>query len=281
MNTGTVWRGMGVTLACGLLAVGSAAWAANGSVFYVGQGFSVDDSGTASINDERCALVDANGADDGGTGQFANWNGSGMPYETGQGYLLWILSANGATSAKLFLPDGAVDMFLTGGNFKYASKYYPYLDLVAGVTAVYQFTGKLKGKVNLVVSHGCQPFAGDENGAWCSPGYWKNASDASWALTGYAKTDLFNNTVVPNFYDTASAANPTLETVLNASGANTYGEASDPFGLNAFNATGAFLTDQIPDYVFDPELYDLPNDDPRREQACPIDKHGNFKAPQE
>jgi hypothetical protein len=77
---------------------------------------------------------------------------------------------------------------------------------------------------------------------FCSPGFWKNASDAAWALTGHSRTDLFNATVVPSFYATPSPANPTLETVLNTPGANTFGAASDPFGLNAFNAVGAYLT---------------------------------------
>lgn len=236
-------------------------------VDYVGQGWNYDGS-TWNLNDERCGLTGQGIANDGGTGQFANWNGPGMPYETGQPYLVWVLSANGATSAKLYLPDMTVDMIQVGGTFKYASKYYLHDDLM-GVYATYE--GKVKGKVNLVVSHGCQPYAGE--GAWCSPGYWKNAADAAWALTGYAKTDLFNDTVVPSFYDTASVASPTLFTVLNTPGANTFGAASGPFGLNAFNATGAFLTDQLPGYDFSMEVMEAPEN----ELTCPIDNHGNWK----
>jgi hypothetical protein len=256
--------GKAAALAVGVVAA-SFAWAAT-TVTYNGNGFNYDGT-TYNLNDERCGLTGQNDANDGGTGQFADWNGPGMPYEQGQGYLVWVLTANGATSAKLNLPDGTVDMFKVGGTFKYASQYYTYAEITAPpVTAVYE--GKVKGNVVLTVSHGCQPF--EQQGAWCSPGYWRNAADAAWALTGYAKSDLFNATVVPNFYDTASVANPTLIQVLTTPGANTFGAASGPYGLNAFNATGAFLTDQIPGYSFDPgRIGD--------EEACPIDNHGNFK----
>lgn len=237
---------------------------ASTNVTYNGNGFNYDGT-TWNLNDERCGLTGQNDANDAGTGQFADWNGPGQPYETGQGYLVWILTANRATSATITLPDGTFDMYQVGGTFKYASKYYAYETLI-DVYATYE--GTARGNVNLVVSHGCQPY--ETEGAWCSPGYWRNAADAAWALTGYAKTDFFNNTVVPNFYDTASAADPTLITVLTTPGANTFGAASGPFGLNAFNATGAFLTDQIPGYYFDPDLIG-------NEEACPIDNHGNFK----
>jgi len=42
--------------------------------------------------------------------------------------------------------------------------------------------------------------------------------------------------------------------------------------LNAFNATGAFLSDHIPGYVYDPAV--LQDDD---SATCPIDHFGNFK----
>jgi hypothetical protein len=255
-------------VAAGLLVAGTAVWAGT-VVEYKGNGFNFDGT-TYNLNDERCGASGQGTANDGGTGQFANWNGPGEPYEIGQAYLVWVLSANGATSAKLYLPGGLeVDMIKVGGTFKYASEYYNYADLIGppAVYAVYEGNVRGGGNVNLVVSHGCQPF---EDGAWCSPGFWRNASDAAWALTGYAKTDLFNSTVVTGYYDTASAANPDLITVLTTPGANTFGAASDPFGLNAFNATGAFLTDQIPGYNFDPDFIGAEN-------ACPIDNHGNFK----
>jgi hypothetical protein len=248
----------------------SSAMAGTPTVTYTGQGFIVDESGTANLKDERCGLTGQNDANDGGTGQFANWNGPGQPYESGQAYLVWVLTlnANPAGGVKLHLPDGEVSMIKVGGTWKYASQYYNYDDLVN--FPVHATFGGNARNVNLVVSHGCQPF--DTDGAWCSPGYWRNAADAAWALTGYAKTDLFNNTVVPSFYDSASAANPTLIQVLTTPGANTFGAASGPYGLNAFNATGAFLTDNIPGYTFDLALIGA-------EDACPIDNHGNFKNP--
>lgn len=254
-------------LVVGLVAVSTAMSAgAATTVTYKGQGFNYDGT-TYNLNDERCGLDGQAPANDGGAGQFANWNGAGQPYQTGQGYLVWVLTANGATGATLNLPDGPVSMFPVGGTFKYASKYYSYASLTSPpVIATYD--GTVKGNVQLTVSHGCQPY--DKQGAWCSPGYWRNASDAAWALTGYAKADLFNNTVVPNFYNTASAANPSLITVLTTPGANTFGGPSAPYGLNAFNATAAFLTAQIPGYTFDPSLIG-------NETACPIDNHGNFK----
>jgi hypothetical protein len=45
--------------------------------------------------------------------------------------------------------------------------------------------------------------------------------------------------------------------------------------LNAFNATGAFLTDNIPGIDFDISF--VQDDD---SQTCPIDHFGNFKNPQ-
>lgn len=252
-----------------VLSVVGSAFASAPTVTYTGQGFTVDESGTPNLNDERCGLTGQNDANDGGTGQFTDWNGPGQPYESGQAYLVWVLTLNTGKNTQnvtLHLPDGEVTMFKVGGTYKYASKYYSYQSLVDFPVHA-TFTGSTKN-VNLVVSHGCQPF--ETEGAWCSPGYWRNAADAAWALTGYAKTALFNDTVVPNFYDTASAANPTLIQVLTTPGANTFGAASGPYGLNAFNATGAFLTDQIPGFHFDVNLIG-------EEDACPIDNHGNFK----
>lgn len=153
------------------------------------------------------------------------------------------------------------------GTFKYVSGWYDPDTLPGNVVATYD--GKAKN-AQLTISHGCRPFT---HGAWCSPGFWRNAEDAAWALTGYSKSDLFNLTVVPNFYDTASAANPTLYTVLTTPGPNTFGSASGPYGLNAFNATGAFLTDNIPGYDFSLEAMQLNNES----DTCPIDHHGNYK----
>jgi hypothetical protein len=267
---------------CALMALGALATtgpALAGNVTYTGQGFNYDGT-THNLNDERCGADGQTPADDGSTGLFANWNGPGQPYQTGQGYLVWVLSGSASQQGvqlNLPSPDGTVDMIQVGGTWKYASQYYSYDDLVNFPVSA----GPAGTRAQLVVSHGCQPFEGDK-GAWCSPGYWKNAADAAWDLTTYVKTDLFNLTVVPDFYDTPTTKlppyGPTLIQALDNTGmggANKYGAASAPYGLNAFNATGAFLTDNIPGYDFDPARVDESD-----ETACPIDNHGVFKTPQ-
>jgi hypothetical protein len=78
------------------------------------------------------------------------------------------------------------------------------------------------------------------------------------------------------WYGATFLVDPTLDTVLSAGG-GTYKGAPVPgtsgYDLNAFNATGAFLTDQIPGYQFDLDAMMIDNDS----QTCPIDHHGNFK----
>lgn len=260
-------RSLGSLLPAFLLALFAAAPALAGTaVTYTGQGFTYDGT-TYNLNDERCGLTGQDDANDGGTGQFADWHGPGQPYQTGDAYLVWVLTANGATSATLTLPDKTVQMIKVGGTFKYASSYYPYQTLVeTPVTATYG--GKAKGNVQLVVSHGCKPF--ESTGAWCSPGFWRNASQAAWDLVGVDQYAAFNDTVVPAFYITPALAGPTLIEVLTTPNANTFGSAAAPYGLNAFNATGAYLTNQIPLFQFDPALVG-------NEAACPIDNHGNYK----
>lgn len=264
----TLFKIVAGPLALSLLAVTTAASAQ--TVEYKGNGFNFDGT-TYNLNDERCGLLGQNAANDGGTGQFANWNGPGQAYENGQGYLVWVLTANGATDATLNLPqpEGSVSMIKVGGTFKYASQYYPYASLI-GLPVTATYNGTAKGKVQLVVSHGCQPMLTD--GAWCSPGFWRNARAGAWNLVSpVTKTSLFNDTVYDEFYDALSPLHPTLEAVLTHQGsANFYGGPSGPYGLNAFNATGAFLTEQIPGYHFDPSLIG-------NETACPIDNHGEFK----
>ena len=258
-----LWFGLVLGLLLATVAVAST------TVTYTGQGFTYDGT-TYTLNDQRCGLSGQNDADDGGTGLFANWNGPGQPYTVGDGYLVWVLSANGASSAKLYLPSGVVSMIKVGGTFKYASRDFARSTLVSlPVRATYE--GTAKGSVQLVVSHGCQPFNTD--GAWCSPGYWRNAQPAAWALIGVDRAGaLFNSTVVPNFYAYASPAEPTLLQVLTTPGANTFGAAAPPYNINAFNATAAYLTSRIPGFHFDRTL--IGNED-----ACPIDHHGNYKFP--
>ena len=67
------------------------------------------------------------------------------------GYLLWVLSANGATNATITLPDGTHAMVAKGGNFKFESQYFSP-DKLKTVAAAY--TGSVKGNVVLTVSHG-------------------------------------------------------------------------------------------------------------------------------
>jgi hypothetical protein len=229
----------------------SAAGAYANNAYYTGQGLNAnpDGFGGYDLNTEICGV--ANGAEVDGP------------------YLLWVLTATGSTAADISGPWGTAAMTkVGGGTFKYVSSWYDPNSLVPSVVNA-TYNGKAKN-AQLVISHGCRPFT---HGAWCSPGFWKNADDAAWALTGSTKSSLFNLTVVPSFYDTPAGADPTLNTVLTTPGANTFGAASAPYGLNAFNATGAFLTDNIPGFDFSLDAL-LLNDD---SQTCPIDHHGNFK----
>jgi hypothetical protein len=45
-------------------------------------------------------------------------------------------------------------------------------------------------------------------GAWCSPGFWRNARDGAWALIGHTRTELFNDTVYPVWYGATFVQNP-------------------------------------------------------------------------
>jgi hypothetical protein len=230
-----------------------------GVVWYTGQGLNSnpDGGGGYDLNLEICGVE--NGADAAGP------------------YLLWVFTATNATSATITGPWGTVAMTkMSSGTFKYVSGWYPPATLLPGVVSAVSTGGKPKNS-QLVISHGCRPYT---HGAWCSPGFWKNADKVAppnaWTLIGSSKADMFNLTVVPNYYDTASLADPSLGTVLGTPGANTFGSASAPYGLNAFNATGAYLTSRIPGYTFTLESYLLGNES----DTCPLDHHGNFKTPQ-
>jgi hypothetical protein len=252
-----------------LLATSVGTALASGTVYYTGQGFTFDGT-TWIINDERCGVGTQTPANDGSTGQFANWNGLGQPYETGQAYLVWVLTVNGASAATLYLPTGPVSMIKVGGTYKYASQYWSPDELIGVVYATW--TGG-PNRANLTVSHGC---AGFEESAWCSPGYWKNTLNKTptngWMTIGVdPATAVFNSYVSPNYYANDLVPNQLLTYVLNhpSDFGGTLGTAG-PYNLTAFNAVGAYLTDQIPGYQFDPSL--VGNDD-----ACPIDAYGVFK----
>ena len=236
-----------LTLAAGFSANAFAAGAYVNKVTYGGQGLIADGFGGYDLNLEICGV--ANGAEVDGP------------------YLLWVLTATGASNADITGPWGTAAMTKFGnGTFKYVSGWYAPATLPGNVSASYD--GRVRN-AQLTISHGCRPFT---HGAWCSPGFWGHATDAAWALTGYSHIDLFNLTVVPDFYDTALVSNPTLNTVLMTSGGTYKGPASGPYGLSPFNATGAFLTDNIPGFDFDPAS--VGDDD---SQTCPIDHFGNFK----
>ncbi|MDO8893877.1 hypothetical protein [Nitrosomonas sp.] len=248
-----------------LMALTSLAWAGSyaNSVTFSGQGLIGDGFGGFDLRTELCGV--ANGADAEGP------------------YLLFVLTATGASKADIsFSEFGTVPMTKTGnGTFKYVSAFYPPASLVGNVTATYD--GKAKN-AQLVISHGCRPFVTE--GAWCSPGFWMNAKDAAWALTGHTKAELFNQTVVPGFYGIALLNadpldiknDPSLGTVVNNPtsfggklGA-VAGTLTAPNALTAFNAVGAFLTNNIPGYHFDWDIMIAGGSD-----ACPIDHHGNLK----
>jgi hypothetical protein len=221
-------------------------------VTFSGQGLIADGFGGYDLITELCGV--ANGADADGP------------------YLLWVFTATGASSATITGPWGTADMTKFGnGTFKYISGWYAPATLPGNVSATYADDGKTKNP-QLVISHGCRPF---ENGAWCSPGFWRNAEDGAWALTGFSRSDaLFNATVYPVWYGATFAADPTLQTVLN--NAPTYSgpplAGTSGYALNAFNATGAMLTDAIPGFDFNWDVMVAGGSD-----ACPIDHHGNFK----
>jgi hypothetical protein len=225
------------------------------SVTYSGQGLIADGFGGYDLITEICGV--ANGADVDGP------------------YLLWVLTATGASNADITGPWGTAVMTKYGkGTFKYVSGWYDPSTLPGNVVATYD--GKAKN-VQLTISHGCRPY---KEGAWCSPGFWKNADDAAWTLIGVSKDAYFNQTVVPDFYATASSYDPTLWDVLTytgAGGANHFGAADGPYDLNAFNATGAFLTNNIPGYQFDYDLFVQAQNTGETTYMCPIDSHGNFK----
>jgi hypothetical protein len=256
-----------VAMFASLLLLAPMAMAYTNSATYRGQGLLADGFGGYDLITETCdGNIDGileNGADAEGP------------------YLLFVLTATGAKNADIKFFDAApIGMTKYGnGTFKYISPWVDPDTLIAGpVVATYD--GKVKN-AQLVVSHGCRPF--ETLGAWCSPGFWGRAEDGAWALTGIEKTDLFNETVVDGFYGASLLPDdPTLNTVLTATGGTYKGpgvagtdertQSPNP-ALNAFNAAGAFLSDNIPGFDYDPAL--LTQDE---SNTCPIDHHGNFKS---
>jgi hypothetical protein len=231
----------------------TAAGAYPNTAYFTGQGFIADGFGGYALDSELCGV--ANGAEVDGP------------------YLLWVLTATKSDNADITGPWGTAEMTkFGGGTFKYVSDWYDPDTLPGSVTAT--FDGKTKN-AQLVVSHGCRPF---EEGAWCSPGFWKNAKPAAWALVGVSDQALFDETVYDYWYGaklgTELVQGPTLRVVLD--NANTYSgppvAGTSGYQLNAFNGTGAYLTNLIPGYDFNWDVMMSGSD-----SACPIDHHGNFK----
>jgi hypothetical protein len=233
------------------LAAGAAFAYANGAS-YTGQGLIADGFGGYDLQTEICGV--ANGAEVDGP------------------YLLWVLTATGASAADITGPWGTAAMTKFGnGTFKYVSGWYAPATLPGAVSGTYN--GKAKN-AQLVVSHGCRPFT---HGAWCSPGFWRNATNAAWALVGHDRNlDLFDGFVSTSWYGQDLVPDVSLQTVLDNPRIYS-GPANQGTGvacaLNAFNATGAALTNGIPGYVFDCAAMELNNES----DTCPIDHFGNFK----
>jgi hypothetical protein len=245
-----------LVLVLALTAVAPAFAYAN-SVTYSGQGLLADGFGGYDLVTEIC--------DGNINGILENGADAEGPY------LLWVLTATGAKNADIsFFGGTPVPMTKFGnGTFKYISGWLDPRTLPGNVTATYD--GKAKN-AQLTISHGCRPFT---HGAWCSPGFWRNAEPGAWALVNHSPTELFNDTVYPVWYGATFAVNPTLYDVLHDS--PTYSgpplAGTSGYALNAFNATGAYLTNNIPGYQYDDNsrLYGNESD------TCPIDHFGDFK----
>jgi hypothetical protein len=221
------------------------------SVTYSGQGLIADGFGGYDLQTELCGLE--NGADVDGP------------------YLLWVLTATQSKTAPTITgPWGTATMTASGGGtYKYISAWYAPSTLPGNVTA--SLDGK-SANPQLVISHGCRPLV--EGDSWCSPGFWRNARDGAWALTGLTRADVFNAYVPPFYYGATFVEDPSLGLVLDTpqsySGDPLPGTSGYP--LNAFNATGAMLTDRIPGHGFSVAVMQAGGSD-----ACPIDSFGHPK----
>jgi hypothetical protein len=239
----------------------------NTTTEYTGNGWT-----NGALNNEFCSDL----ANDGSTGQGVDINA---------GYLLWVLTANGASGASLYLPDGtAVDMIKVGGTFKYASAYYTQAQLVGA----YSVHAGGKGKATLTVSHGCR--GQTQVLGFCSPGFWRQ-NDAAWNTLGFPppvdKSSLFSATVQP-FALVPSSLNALAGKSLNdvfgpppiQSPVTTYnfgGGVSFNANLGPFNAVGAYLTTLIPlpdgsgYFTFDPAQVGT------SDHYCPLNADGSYK----
>src|SRR6266498_2274593 len=124
-----------IAISAGVLLVSAASAYAN-PVTYRGQGLIADGFGGYDLQTELCGV--ANGADAEGP------------------YLLWVLTATGASQANITGAWGTVEMTKTAsGTFKYVSGWYDPTSLPGSVSATYDSKAK---NAQLVISHGCRPF---------------------------------------------------------------------------------------------------------------------------
>jgi hypothetical protein len=226
---------------------------------------------------------------------LANDGGTGQGVDIDDGYLLWILTANGATAAYLHIDGVETAMFKVGGTFKLVTDYYTEQALAAlSVHAAYN--GTVRGNVQLTVSHGCRGLS--SVGAFCSPGFWKN-NEHAWDIfdaPAPSLSSLFGNTVAPftinaaNLALVSGLATTPFSTVFGPPSMNnpkaTYnfggGAANNAF-LGPFNAVAAYLTTLIPlppghpsapgFYEFDPAMVGS------SDHYCPLNAHGEYVAP--
>ncbi len=242
----------------GVKTVGTSTAALN-TITYKGQGLTSDGSGGYVLETELCAVAD--GA------------------ESDKPYLLWNLTGTKATTASIAGPWGTAPMVKegegVGGVFKYVSDWYD-LGTLPSYPVIATYDGE-KMKPQLVISHGCPP---KKKGAWCSPGFWRNAEDGAWNLIGQSKDELFNDTVHAYFYGATLTDNPTLGTVLSTNGGTYKGAGvtgASGCAMNAFNAVAAFLTSNLEGYEFSCTLMQADDDSTDADDPCPIDHHGNWK----
>lgn len=224
-----------------------------GTVTYSGQGLTADGAGGYDLDTEVCGVE--NGAEQEGA------------------YILWVFTAAGATSATITGPWGTAAMTKYGnGTFKYISRWYDLAGLLGNVTAT--ITDGSANNPQLVISHGCRPVT--KKGAWCSPGFWRNARPGAWDLVDVDPgTAMFNGTVATGFYGEELGTDQPLTAILadpqTYSGKAVQGTAVS-CELNAFNATGAYLTNLLPGFEFSCTVMQTGGED-----ACPIDNFGNRK----
>jgi hypothetical protein len=260
-----------------VLSVAATAWAYDSHVPFTGTGLLPTGFGSSTLASELC-----------GTQNGAPVDGP---------YLRWTLKAPGATAADLTLSptlfhwlddfggnDLAGDVGThamtpitssTIGKFKYRGAYHsPFLLQLAPPEATYRDGGKPK-HAQLSITSGCRPFyQTPERAAWCEPEFWQHAADASWQLTGYGRSNLFNATAYPVWFGAPLAQDLQLQTVLDH--AEIYGTTAiagtSGWPFDAVTTIGAMLTDAIPGYRFD--WYAMQSGSGG---MCPIDQFGHFK----